>query len=232
MSLYRDHLLPRLVHGVMRDPRFLPLRRALVAEARGRVLEIGIGSGPNLPLYDPGRVETVVGIDPSAVLLRLARRRGAKRPFPVWLLRATAERLPFADASMDSVVSSWTLCSIPDLDAALAEIRRVLRPGGRFLFVEHGLAREPVVARWQRRLTPLWRRLAGGCHLDRSVAERLAAAGFRTAELETGYLLAGPRLFTYQYRGAAEPVSAGDGERRDADAGRASHRRGDAACGK
>ncbi len=232
MSLYRDHLLPRLIHGVMRDPRFLPLRRELVAGACGRTLEIGIGSGPNLPLYDPGRVEAVVGIDPSAALLRLARRRSEGLPFPVWLVRATAERLPFADAAMDSVVSSWTLCSIPDLDAALAEIGRVLRPGGRFLFVEHGLAREPGVARWQRRLTPLWRRLAGGCHLDRSVAERLAAAGFRIGSLETGYMLAGPRLFTYHYRGEAEPASAGGGEQRGADAGRAPHRRGDAACGK
>ncbi|HFA60030.1 MAG TPA: class I SAM-dependent methyltransferase [Rhodospirillales bacterium] len=232
MSLYRDHLLPRLIHGVMRDPRFLPLRRALVAEARGRVLEIGIGSGPNLPLYDPARVETVVGIDPNAVLLRLARRRGAERPFPVWLVRATAERLPFADASMDSVLSSWTLCSIPDLDTALAEIRRVLRPGGRFLFVEHGLAREPGVARWQRRLTPLWRPLAGGCHLDRPIGERVAAAGFRTAELETGYLLAGPRLFTYHYRGAAEPAPSPGGAERSAGADRTPCRRGDAACGK
>ncbi len=231
MHPYRDLLLPRLIHGVMRDARFLPLRRTLVAPARGRVLEIGVGSGLDLPLYDPRRVSMVLGIDPSAVLLRLARRQAAATAFPVRLLRAEAERLPLADATIDTVVSGWTLCSIPGIAAALAEIRRVLRPGGRFLFVEHGRAEDPAIARWQRRLTPLWRPLAGGCHLDRPIARLLAEAGFAIAELETGYMLAGPRLFTYHYRGVAvPPAAAGEGASGGAEAEAAPDREGDAAC--
>ncbi len=231
MRPYRDFLLPRLVHGVMRGARFLPLRRELAAAARGRVLEIGLGSGLNLPFYDPRRVATLVGIDPSETLLRLARRPAATAPFPVFLARAEAERLPLPARVMDTVVSSWTLCSIPDVAAALAEIRRVLRPGGRFLFVEHGRAADPGIARWQRRLTPLWRPVAGGCHLDRPIADLLREAGFDTPGLETGYMLAGPRLFTYHYRGEAVPSSmrGGDGEK-EAGAGAASDRERDAAC--
>ncbi len=232
MRLYRDHLLPRLIHGVMRDARFLPLRRELAARARGRVLEIGIGSGLNLPLYDPARVEAVLGIDPSHLLLTLARRQAEGRSFPVWLVQAGAERLPLRDASMDTVLSSWTLCSIPDIGTALAEIARVLRPGGRFLFLEHGLSADPGVARWQRLLTPLWRPLAGGCHLDRPIAELLQRAGLRPARLDTGYMLAGPRLFTYHYRGEAEPPPgrSGAGEDSGAGAGAAPDRGKGAAC--
>ncbi len=202
MSLWREKIVPGLIHAAMRSRRLQPLRRELVAQARGVVLEIGIGSGLNLPHY--GRqVRRLIGIDPCLRLLERARRDAVWMPFEVRLLPESAERLPLPEASVDTVVSSWSLCSIPDIAAALAEIRRVLRPGGRFLFLEHGLSDDARVARWQRRLTPLWCRVSGGCHLDRPIAALLEQAGLRPLALETGYLLPGPRILTYHYRGAA-----------------------------
>ena len=166
------------------------------------MLEIGIGAGPNLPLY--GReVMELQGIDPSPYLLAQARRTAAWLPFPVRLMEQSAEHLPLADASVDTVVVTWSLCSIPDPLAALREAHRVLVPGGRVHFVEHGLAPTPRLAWWQRRLTPVWRRLAGGCRLDRRVDRLLQRAGFIVEVLETGYLVPGPRLLTYHYLGVA-----------------------------
>lgn len=204
MGLWHDRLLPGLIDRVMRHRRLADLRRRVVGGAYGRVVEIGIGSGLNLPFYSR-RVEALTGIDPSAALLARARERAQWVGFPTRLLLGSAEELPFADASVDTVVSTWTLCSIPDVAQALAEIARVLRPDGSFLFVEHGLASEPCVARGQRLLTPAWRRIAGGCHLDRPIAELIRAAGLQPLSLECGYLLSGPRLFTYHYLGRAVP---------------------------
>ncbi|HET6467601.1 MAG TPA: class I SAM-dependent methyltransferase [Geminicoccaceae bacterium] len=202
MGLYRERVLPWLIHGAMRQEQLAPLRQRVVQGATGRVLEVGIGSGLNLPLY--GRdVELVYGVDPSEALLEMARRRAGWMSFKVTLLVQSAEHLPLADRSFDTVVSSWALCSIPDVAAALAEIRRVLKPGGRLLFVEHGAAPEPAVRRWQDRLTPLWRPLAGGCHLNRPIDRLIAGAGLALADLETGYLVEGPRLLTYHYLGVA-----------------------------
>jgi len=204
----------------MASGRLGPLRRRLVGPVGGDVLEIGIGGGANLPFY--GRsVRRLVGVDPEPKLLARARERAAWMPFPVLLHEGSAEDLPFADASFDVVVSSWTLCSIPDPLRALREVRRVLRPGGCLRFVEHGLcAASPHTASWQRRLTPVWRRLAGGCHLDRPVARLLEEAGFAPEELEVGKMLPGPRILTWHYVGVARPEDAaaaqtcGDGERR------------------
>jgi ubiquinone/menaquinone biosynthesis C-methylase UbiE len=207
LALWQRHVLPFLIDRVMRHRRFLDLRRRIAGEASGRVLEIGIGSGLNLPFYGR-RVEHLTGIDPSPALLGKARARSQWVGFPVRLLEGSAEALPLDDASVDTVVSSWTLCSIPDVESALAEIARVLRPGGRFLFVEHGLAPEPRVARIQHALTPAWRRIAGGCHLDRPIDTLLRQAGLEPERLETGYLLPGPRAFTYHYLGRAARATA------------------------
>lgn len=186
----------------MSGERFRPLREALVAGTFGRVIEIGIGSGLNLPFY--GRaVEEVIGVDPSAALLERAGRQGPWLGFRLRLLRQSAEHLPFDDGTFDCGVVSWSLCSIPDPVAALTELRRVLKPGGRLHFIEHGLAADPGIARWQSRLTPLWRHCAGGCRLDRRPDALLAAAGFTLGDIETGDLLEGPRLFTWHYRGRA-----------------------------
>lgn len=202
MALWQQHVLPFLIDRVMRSQRLFALRQRVAGEASGRVLEIGIGSGLNLPFY--GRnVEHLTGIDPSPALLKKASQRAQWVGFPVRLLEASAEQLPLASASIDTVVSSWTLCSVSQIEAALAEIARVLRPGGRLVFVEHGLAPEPRVAHIQSALTPLWRRIAGGCHLDRPIDALLRQAGFAPQQLETGYLLPGPRPFTYHYIGCA-----------------------------
>ena len=162
----------------MRNKRLVPLRERQVAEAFGQVLEIGIGSGLNLPFYRRD-VEAVIGIDPSLELLTMARKHTAWLHFPVKLLHGPAEALPLEDHSIDSVVITWTLCSVAEPGRVLAEARRVLRPGGALIFVEHGQAPEARVRRWQDRLTPLWQRLVGGCHLNRPVDRLIAQGGLR-----------------------------------------------------
>jgi ubiquinone/menaquinone biosynthesis C-methylase UbiE len=186
----------------MRQKQLVPLRERMVGLARGRVLEVGLGSGLNLPFY--GReVEELVGIDPSRELLTRARKHTSWVHFPVKLMECGAERLPLEDGSVDSVVMTWTLCSIGDPGPALAEMRRVLRPGGALIFIEHGRAPEEGVRRWQERITPVWRKVAGGCHLDRPVDRLIEASGLRLIDLETGYMVKGPQTFTFHYRGQA-----------------------------
>lgn len=200
MSFYEHHILPYLLDWAMRHGPFLEYRDRLVPTADGRVLEIGIGSGHNLPFYSR-RASAIIGLDPSpALLLLAARARAPERA--VTLLRGTAEAIPLDDASIDTVVTTWTLCSIPDATAALAEARRVLRPAGRLIFVEHGRAPDPFIQRWQDRLTPLWKQIAGGCHINRPIDRMLEAAGFHIEQLSTGYAR-GPRLMTFMYEGWA-----------------------------
>jgi ubiquinone/menaquinone biosynthesis C-methylase UbiE len=206
VRFYDEHILPRLLHLAMQQDILTPYRQRVVRSARGRVLEIGAGSGVNLPLYSAD-ASHVIAVEPSAPLLQRARVRADSTPRRT-LIRGVAESLPFRAGSVDTVVVTWTLCSIADVAAALREMHRVLKPGGRLLFVEHGRAPEAGVQRWQDRLTPLWRRLAGGCHLNRAAAELVAAAGFRIDRLESGYM-SGPKLFTYMYEGVA--VRSDDG---------------------
>jgi ubiquinone/menaquinone biosynthesis C-methylase UbiE len=202
VGIYARRILPGLIDFGMRRKPLLRLREDLVAAAQGHVLEIGVGSGLNLPFYRRD-LEGFCGIDPSPGLLAMARAQAAWVHFPVSLAEGRAEDLPLDDQSVDSVVMSWTLCSVAEPERALAEIRRVLRPGGCLIFIEHGRAPEPGVRGWQDRLTPLWRRLAGGCHLNRPIDRLIEAAGFHLTELETGYLVTGPRPLTFHYRGRA-----------------------------
>lgn len=204
MNVYRRLVLPRLTDLAMGLPVLAEHRRRTVALARGTVLELGFGSGLNLPLYDPSQVTRLYALEPEAGMIALARKRLARVPFPVEVLQAGAERIPLPDASVDTVLTTWTLCTVPLVEQALLEARRVSRPGGRFVFVEHGLAPDAGVAAWQRRLTPVWRRCAGGCRLDRRADALLQAAGFRIEALSTGYAR-GPRVLTYMYRGIAAP---------------------------
>ena len=204
MGIYQRWVLPRLINVGMRSARLEPLRERQIAQAHGRVLEIGIGSGLNLPFYRRD-IELVIGVDPSLELLTMARKHTAWLHFPVKLLHGPAETLQLEDHSIDSVVITWTLCSVTDPGQVLAEARRVLRPGGSLIFVEHGRAPEVVVQRWQDRLTPVWQRLAGGCHLNRPIDGLITDAGFAIAELETGYLVQGPRVVTFHYLGHAHP---------------------------
>lgn len=202
MSLYRTTILPRLLDLAMRQNVLVPYRQRAVAEATGPVLEIGAGSGLNLPLYRRP-AEWICAVEPAPELLAMAQRQGSAASLPVLPVRALAEVLPFRDGAFATIVSTWTLCSVSDPLRALREMRRALAPGGRFVFVEHGLAPETRVARWQRRLTPLWRHIAGGCHLNRKIDDLLRAAGFRIGALETGYIK-GPRVTTFLYQGWAQ----------------------------
>ena len=201
MGVYARHVLPRLIDLVMQAPPQTAERARLVPRARGRVIEIGFGSGLNLPFYG-GDVTGVAAVDPSRELWSLAQPRVANAPARVEFHQASAERLPFESAAFDTAVTTWTLCSIPDAAAALGEIWRVLVPGGRLLFIEHGRAPDASVRAWQARLTPLWRRIAGGCHLERPIEDLVTAAGFRIDDLDQSYAT-GPRPFAYLYRGTA-----------------------------
>jgi ubiquinone/menaquinone biosynthesis C-methylase UbiE len=187
----------------MRQAALLPIRHRVTAGAAGRVLEIGAGSGLNLPLYR-SPVTAVIALEPSAALRHRAAARAAAAAVPVTLLEANAEALPLEDASIDTALTTWTLCTVADAPRALAELRRVLRPAGALLFVEHGRAPEPGVARWQDRLDPLWSRVAGGCHLNRRIDALITAAGFRIQQLAQARL-AGPRTHTFLYEGCARP---------------------------
>ena len=201
MSFCGNWLLPRLLEKAMRNHALDPYRLSTIGNARGLVLEVGVGSGVNLALYDRG-VDGVCAIDPSAELLLLARQRMTDVSVPVSLFRASAEDLPFAKAVFDTVVMTWTLCSVGHPLAALIEMRRVLKPSGQLLFVEHGRSPEPRIARWQHWLTPCWRRIGGGCHLDRKIDDLIRSAGFGVDVIETGYMK-GPKPWTFMYQGRA-----------------------------
>jgi ubiquinone/menaquinone biosynthesis C-methylase UbiE len=203
---YNRNIFPRLMHAACSMPLIHAQRERIVPLASGEVVEIGIGSGLNLPLYDPARVTRLVGVEPSAPLLDRTRKVARRVPFAVECLPASAERLPLPSHSVDTAVVTFSLCSIADVAAALAETRRVLRPGGRLLFLEHGLAPEESVQRWQRRLDPLWGRVAGGCHLSRDIPALVTAAGFRPAALDAAYLAGAPRFAGYLYRGDFRPL--------------------------
>jgi ubiquinone/menaquinone biosynthesis C-methylase UbiE len=195
-------LFARLLDFAMRYDKLTELRAKVVPAARGVVLEVGIGSGLNLPFYSATGVTRLIGIDPSADLLAMARKRVGGVAFPVTLVGQPADRIPLDDRSVDTVVVTWSLCSIQNPVAALEEIRRVLKPDGRFIFIEHGLSPDVRVQSWQNRLTPLWRRIAGGCHLNRKMDDLIRSAGFSIMTLEAHYV-PGPRPVTYTYSGVA-----------------------------
>lgn len=201
MGIYGDQILPRVMDLALRGGEFAKVRSRVTAELAGEVLEIGFGSGLNVPHY-PAAVTRVRAVDPATTGRKLAAKRIASGSLPVDFVGGDAQALALNDASVDSAVSTWTLCTIPDAGRALAEIRRVLRPGGALHFAEHGLAPEPKVARRQARLTPLQRRLAGGCHLDRPIADLIARAGLEVTVL-ANYYLAGPHTFSYMFEGCA-----------------------------
>lgn len=198
---YDRHLLPWLIDWACGMPLFTRQRALVIPQAHGRVLEVGLGTGRNLRHYDATRVQQVVGVDPALRMNRLAARRVKACGLKVELMGLSAEKLPAADASFDTVVSTYTLCSIPDPVAALREMRRVLKPGGKLLFSEHGRAPDPGVARWQTRLQPYWKPLAGGCHLDRDIPALLAEAGF-ASDVQARYLW-GPRVVSFHCWGEA-----------------------------
>lgn len=205
---YDRHCLSAAIDKLCGGPEVMKLRAEVVPLAEGTVLELGLGSGLNLAFYEPQRVRKVLGVDPGVALTDRAQARIAEAPVPVELLSISGEALPQANQSVDTVVTTFTLCTIPNVYAALREARRVLKPGGKWVFLEHGLAPEPAIARWQRRLNPLWSALAGGCQLSRDPKALLHDAGWRIEEADhtVGYGMPGPRVLTYLYRGTARPL--------------------------
>ncbi len=203
MGLYRTYVLPHVIRMSMGNRELQPFRERTLAHAAGRVLEIGIGSGANLPLYG-SRVQEIIGLEPSPELRAMAERTAEQLGKPVQFIGTSAERIPVESQSVDTVVTTWTLCSITDALRALGEMRRVLKPEGPLLFVEHGLAPDESVRRWQNRLTPAWKRIGGGCHLNRPIRTLIDNAGFSITQIATGYMK-GPRPMTFMYEGRATP---------------------------
>ena len=202
MGIYSRHIFPRFCDWAMNDSKFARLRREVLAQAEGEILEIGFGTGLNLEHY-PEHVRRLTAIDPGVRMARIARRRIERSDIDVELRVQTAEELPFEDERFDCVVSTWTLCSVRDAWRAVAEISRVLKQGGRFLYLEHGLSEEPGVQRWQRRLTPLQKRIAGGCRLDVDIEALVRSGAFRDVQIERFLLEHMPKIAGSMYRGVA-----------------------------
>lgn len=203
-SWYDRHILPYLLDFACGLAPVAEQRRKVIPQAAGKVLEIGIGTGLNLAFYDRRKIQKLVGVDPAEQMHSLARRRSRRAGIPVELVPISAEKLPVESESFDCVVCTYTLCSVPDPLAALREMRRVLRPGGKLLFAEHGLAPDAQVAKWQARIEPYWSRIAGGCHLTRDVPSLMKEAGF-IVEVEAAYI-AWPKSLAYNFWGEARAV--------------------------
>lgn len=205
-AFYDRHIMPRLIGCACAAKPVMRQRAKVVPQARGQVLELGIGGGLNLAFYDPAKVERVCGVDPSLELRHRAEAAPRPEGLAVEVRKGAAEALPFEDASFDTVVCTYTLCTVQSPAQALAEARRVLRPGGRFLFCEHGLAPDEGVARWQGRIEPVWKAIAGGCHLTRPVTPALADAGLTVESVETMYLPNTPKVVGWNEWGSARPA--------------------------
>jgi len=203
VGFYEKYLLPKLLNAAMKSPGMSYLRKKQIPLASGKVLEIGIGSGLNIPLYQ--KDVQVTGVDPSEELQTYARALAADADIDVEFIAKGAEDIPVADDTFDSAVVTWSLCTIPEPMRALSEIRRVLKPEGRLLFVEHGEAPEPEVLKWQKRIDPIWSVIAGGCHLNRKPDQMIVDAGFRFDEIERRYI-EGPKIATFNYRGIARLI--------------------------
>jgi ubiquinone/menaquinone biosynthesis C-methylase UbiE len=202
MSFYERHVLPALIHCACGARPVARQRKKVVPQARGCVLEVGVGSGLNFPFYDPAKVSKVYGLEPSPEMMQRARRAARSLRFEVEFIGLPGEQIPLEDASVDTVLVTYALCTIPGTAAALRQMRRVLRPGGELIFCEHGAAPEASVRRWQDRLNPLWRRIGGGCNLNRAIPALIEAGGFEIRSLDTMYL-PGWRPATFNYWGTA-----------------------------
>ena len=202
MGFYNEHILPWFTDKIMSAEYLSPERHAALREVAGDVLEIGFGTGLNLPHY-PDTVRSLTALDPSKGMAKRARRRIRESSLKVQLREHEAEKLPFEDASFDAVVSTWTLCTIPDTTKAMDEVVRVLKRGGKFFFVEHGLAKDARVRRWQNLLTPFQKRYAGGCRLNRDIEGIVRRSGLRISTLDRYYLPKNPKIFGSTYRGVA-----------------------------
>ena len=200
-NLYERYILPKLIDTACGQPPMTRLRARYVSQAVGKVLEIGIGSGLNLSHYGPA-VESIVGVDPAEALTEKAQQRADAIDAPVDVIGVSGESLPVASESFDTVVCTWTLCSIPGAEAAVSEMHRALKPGGKLIFVEHGRSDDPGIYKWQRRLEPMWKVIGGGCHLTRRADDLVQKGGFEIERFESGYE-PGPKIAAFMMHGIA-----------------------------
>ncbi len=203
MSFYENHILPHLIGFACATPQIMKQRSLVVPAAEGRVLEVGFGSGTNLGFYDPIKVDRLFALEPSEGMRRKAARAVDASPLDIEWLGLPGEEIPLDDDSVDTVVLTYTACTIPDAAAALKQMRRVLKPGGQLLFSEHGAAPDEAVAKWQRRIEPVWKPMAGGCHLTRKPDEMIEAAGFKIDRMTADYLPKAPKFAAFNYAGSA-----------------------------
>jgi ubiquinone/menaquinone biosynthesis C-methylase UbiE len=203
MGFYSHFILPRVLNAAMSTKPIRYQRRKVVPRAEGRVLEVGFGAGHNLPFYDAGKVTHLWALEPAKEMRARAAERVAASPIAVEFIDLPGEQIPLDSESADTVLITYTLCTIPDVMTALGEMRRVLKPSGRMIFCEHGEAPDEDVRRWQRRLTPAWKAIGGGCHVGRPIPKLIADAGFRIAGMETMYLPGTPRFAGFNYWGDA-----------------------------
>jgi ubiquinone/menaquinone biosynthesis C-methylase UbiE len=206
MGLYDKYLLPKLVHCSCGLKPAMKQREKIIPLAKGRVLEIGIGSGLNIPYYDPHQIDHIWGIDPSRDMWTIAKKNARESHLEVEFIESGAENVPLDNNSADTVVITYTLCTIPDVGSALQEVRRVLKPGGKLLFCEHGEAPDENVRRWQKRVNPFWKVLAGGCNLNRPIPSLLEQSGFTSSDMQTMYI-PGWQPACFNYWGTASALS-------------------------
>jgi ubiquinone/menaquinone biosynthesis C-methylase UbiE len=204
MGFYEKHIVPHIINCACGSKPIRYQRKKVVPMAEGTVLEIGIGTGLNLPYYDPTKVRKVIGLDPSEASWKLAGERAKDLPFPVEFVGLPGEQIPLDDKSVDTVLVTFSLCTIPDPVKALEGMRRVLKPGGRLVFCEHGAAPDADVLKWQNRVNPVWRVLFGGCNLNRRMPSLIESAGFKIDDLQTMYLPSTPRVAGFNYWGTAQ----------------------------
>jgi ubiquinone/menaquinone biosynthesis C-methylase UbiE len=203
MGLYTRYILPRLLNAAMSTKPVRYQRTKVVPRAEGRVLEVGFGSGHNLPFYDATKVSHIWALEPAKEMRERAAERVAASPIPLEFLDLPGEQIPLEDEAADNILITYTLCTIPDVMAALGQMRRVLKPSGRMIFCEHGEAPDENVRKWQRRLTPAWKKIGGGCHVGRQIPKLIADGGFRIEDMETMYLPGTPRFAGFNYWGSA-----------------------------
>ncbi len=204
MSFYDNHILPHVIDLACGSKPVLKQREKIVPQAEGRILEIGMGSGVNIPFYDPDKVEKVWGLEPSEGMREKARSRVEAAPFELEWLGLPGEEIPLDNDSADTIVLTYTLCTIPDWRAAVEQMRRVLKPGGKLLFSEHGKAPDEAVRKWQDRINPVWKKIGGGCHLNRDIPKLLTEGGFAIKKLDTMYVPSTPKVAGFTYWGYAD----------------------------
>lgn len=204
MSFYENYILPRFINCACGTKPITYQRRKVVPQASGQILEIGIGTGLNLQHYDPAKVEKVIGLDPSEASWEIARRNNPDIAFPLEFVGLPSEEIPLEDDSIDTVLVTFSLCTIPDPVTALQGMRRVLKPGGKLIFAEHGRAPDANVRKWQNRINPIWKVIAGGCHVNRDIPKLLNEGGFSITQMDSMYLPSTPRFAGFNYWGTAQ----------------------------